>query len=195
MKGGRGLGGLVLWAVCAWAACAFGQTEGAPPDSAVGSQALPSMGFATTIAADELYEALKKSPTLAALDKDKVGSPVIIRVSLEFGRTSTATNMASAILTIGTLGLLPAVNNRDLIVTYDVLLNESILTSFSYEKKITRVFNVYSTDRTHGLGDDGLAWLISTASQFATDLSRDANYANLLAEYHYYYSPAAKPAP
>jgi hypothetical protein len=176
---------------CCSAASALAQTP-----NAAGSGALPSMGFAATIAADELYDALRKSPTLAALDKEKVGSPVTVRVSLEFGRTGSASNMASAILTLSTLGLLPAVNNRDLIVTYDLVVNGSILTSYSYEKKITRVFNMYSTDRTHGLGDDGLAWLVSTAGQFAADLARDANYANLLLEYHYYYdAPPAKPAP
>jgi hypothetical protein len=175
------------------AAAACSQMTGTA-EAQSGSSALPSMGFAAMIASDELYDALKKFPAFAMLDKEKLGSPVTVRVSLEVGRTASASNVASAILTLGTLGLLPAVNNRDLTVTYDVLVNGSVLSSYSYSKKITRVFNVYSTDRTHGLGDDGLAWLTGTASQFAGDLARDPRFADLEAEYHFYYDAAAPAA-
>ena len=88
------------------------------------------------------------------------------------------------------LCLLPAVTNRDLTVTYDVVVNGSVVTSYSYSKRVTRVFNVYSTDRTHGLGDDGLAWVIGTANQFALDLPRDPRFVELEAEYRYYYAAA-----
>ena len=151
----------------------------------------PSIAFASTIASEELYAALKRFPVFASLDKEKLGSPIAIRVSLEFGRVSTPSNIASAVLTIGTLGLLPAVSNRDLLITYEVLVNSSVLSSYSYSKRVTRVFNMYSTDRTHGLGDDGLAWVAGTAAQFADDLAHDPRYAELQSEYHYYYdSPA-----
>jgi hypothetical protein len=187
-----------FWIFSLLANAAYAQSTdtagGAKPESRAGSAALPSMGFASTIASDELFDALKRFPAFAALDKEKIGSPVTIRVSLEVAHTSTASNVASAIFTLGTLGLLPAVNNRDLTVTYDVLVNESVLSSYSYSKKITRVFNMYSTDRTHGLGDDGLAWLTGTTNEFATDLARDAKFADLEAEYHSYYDAAANPS-
>jgi hypothetical protein len=48
-------------------------------------------------------------------------------------------------------------------------------------------FQHTSTDKTHGLGDDGLAWVKGTAAQFAGDTARDPKYAELRAEYHYYY--------
>ncbi len=183
-----------LWACALLASVAHAQTvEEAKPQN--GSAVLPSMGFAAMIASDELYDALKKFPALAVLDKEKLGSPVTVRVSLEVGRLATASNVASAILTLGTLGLLPAVNNRDVTVTYDLVVNGSVVSSYSYSKKITRVFNVYSTDRTHGLGDDGLAWLTGTAGQFAGDLARDPKFAELEAEYHSYYDvPVPVPA-
>ncbi len=155
----------------------------------------PSMSFFSTTASDDIYEALKKQPGFERLDKDKLGSPIHIRVSLEYGRTTSPSNVASAILTLGTLGLLPAVNNRDLLLTYDVLVNESVLTSYAYSKRVTRVFSVYSKDRTYGLGDDGLAWVIGTAGQFAIDFARDSKYADLKSEYHLYYGAPPAEAP
>jgi hypothetical protein len=183
-----------LWPLCASALLAQVQAQATPPQpaaqdgSAHPGNSLP-MQFFSTIAADEIYEALKKYPTFAPLDKEKLGSPIRIRVSLEYGRGSPA-QVASAVLTIASLGLLPAVTNRDLTVTYDVVVNGSVVTSYSYSKRVTRMFNVYSTDRTHGLGDDGLAWVIGTAAQFASDLPRDAGFADLEAEYRYYYAAA-----
>jgi hypothetical protein len=169
-----------------------GANGDAAPASTGDSRSVPSMAFASTIAADEIYDALKKSPALASLDKDKPGSPIAIRVSLEYGRNSSASNLASAVFAIGTLGLLPVVSNRDLLITYDVLVNETVMSSYSYSKKVTHVFNMYSTDKTHGLGADGLAWVIASADEFAADLARDQKYADLQAEYRYYYaSPAA----
>ena len=75
-------------------------------------------------------------------------------------------------------------------VTYDVLVNETLVTSYSYSKNVTRVFNIHSTDKTHGLGAEGLAWVMGTASQFAADLARDQAYAGIQAEYLFYYGTA-----
>ena len=157
------------------------------------ADSLPSIGFASTIASDELYGALKSSTLFASMDKDKPGSPITIRVSHMYGHTSagTASEFASAILAGGTLGLLPIFSNRDLSVTYDILINGSILLSYTYSKNVTRVFNIHSTDKTYGLGADGLAWVIGTSSQFSADVARDSKFADLKAEYHYYYDAAA----
>jgi hypothetical protein len=153
-----------------------------------GSTEMPPIGFVSTIAADELYDVLKGSPAFSSMDKEKPGNPIIVRVSHTYGHMSVASGIASAIFAGGTLGLLPAVSNRDLVVTYEVLVNGSVLLSYSYAKNVTRVFNIHSTDRTHGLGDDGLAWVKSTAVQFAGAAVRDAKYAELQSEYHYYYA-------
>jgi hypothetical protein len=165
--------------------------------TAGGTTALPPIGFAATIASEEIYDALKRSAIFTSMDKEKPGSPVIVRVSHTYGHTSagTASEVASAIFAGVTLGLLPAVTNRDLVVTYEVLVNGSVLMSYSYSKNVTRVFNIHSTDKTHGLGADGLAWVTGTAAQFAGDAAGDPKYAQLQAEYHYYYdSPAVMPA-
>jgi hypothetical protein len=163
--------------------------------AASGGSEMPPIGFVSTIAADELYDVLKGSPAFSSMDKEKPGNPIIVRVSHTYGHLSVASGIASAIFAGGTLGLLPAVSNRDLVVTYEILVNGSVLLRYSYAKNVTRVFNIHSTDKTHGLGDDGLAWVKGTAVQFAGDTARDAKYAALQAEYHYYYdSPAVTSA-
>ncbi len=170
-------------------------TESPAPSGAGASESLPSIGFGSTIASDEIYAALKSAPIFATIDKDKPGSPVTIRVSHIYGHLSTATSIASAILVGGTLGLLPAFSNRDLVITYDVIVNGSVLTTYTYSKNLSRVFNVHATDKTHGLGADGLAWVTGTSSQFAADIAHDAKYAQLIAEYHFYYdAPSADAA-
>ena len=157
-------------------------------------ESLPSIGFASTIAGEEIYEALKSTAIFTTLDKEKPGSPVTIRVSHIYGHMSTATSIASAILVGGTLGLLPAFTNRDLVITYEVIVNGSVLTTHAYSKNLSRVFNVHATDKTHGLGADGLAWVTGTSNQFAADIARDPKYAQLIAEYHFYYDVPANSA-
>jgi hypothetical protein len=152
-----------------------------------GGTGLPPMGFASTIASDEVYDALKRTATFSTIDKEKPGTPVVVRVSHTYAHTSAGAAVASAIFAGVTLGLLPAVSKRDLVVTYELLVNGSVLLSYSYAKNVTRIFNIHSTDRTHGLGDDGLAWVTGTAAQFAADTARDQKYTELQAEYHYYY--------
>jgi hypothetical protein len=112
-----------------------------------------------------------------------------------YGHPSTAANIASAILVGGTLGLLPGFSNHDLIVTYEVLVNGNVLLSYTYAKNLTRVYNIHATDKTYGLGAEGVAWVTGAAAQFAADVARDARFADLQAEYRYYYgTPAAAAA-
>jgi hypothetical protein len=124
----------------------------------------------------------------AALLHDATQLPPLGRVVMSKG---TASEIASALLAGGTLGILPAFSNRDLTVTYEILVNGSILLSYQYSKNLTRVFNLHSTDKTHGLGAEGVTWVTGTASQFAADVAHDSKFAELQAEYRYYYAPAA----
>jgi hypothetical protein len=174
--------------------CAQAPDASTGPGGGSSGGTLPPISFASTIAFDEIYDALKRTETFTSMDKDKPGSPLVVRVSHSYGHTSagTASAVASAIFAGVTLGLLPAVSNRDLVVTYEILVNGSILMSYSYSKNVTRVFNIHSTDKTHGLGADGLAWVTGTAVQFSSDAASDLKYTQLQAEYRYYYdAPAA----
>jgi hypothetical protein len=158
----------------------------------VASSALPAMSFYGSIASDELFDIIKKSDQFARLDKELFGSPLHLRVmhSLQPTTGGKATGLLSAILTGGTLGLLPAVTNNSLMVTYEVRVHGRELVSYSYQRTFTRAFNVWAKDETHGLGKEGMEWLRSTAGEFVAAASADPKLAALKKEYERYFGAA-----
>jgi hypothetical protein len=155
----------------------------------VASSALPAMSFYGSIASDELFDIIKKSDQFARLDKELFGSPLHLRVmhTLQPTTGGKATGLLSAILTGGTLGLLPAVTNNSLMVTYEVRVHGRELVSYSYQHTFTRAFNIWAKDDTHGLGKEGMEWLRSTAGEFVTAASTDPKLAALKKEYERYF--------
>ena len=95
--------------------------------------------------------------------------------------------MLSAIFTGGTLGLIPAVTNNSLMVTYEVRVHGRELVSYSYQRTFTRAVNIWAKDETHGLGKEGLEWLKGTAQEFTTAAASDAKLASLKKEYERYF--------
>ncbi len=157
---------------------------------------LPPMHFLSSVASDELYTALKANPILGQLDKEAVGSPIVLLVTHSLRPTvaGKATGLLSAISSGVTLGLLPVVTNNTLAVTYDVRVNGKDVASYSYEHNFTRAINIWANknDMTHGLGHDGLEWVKSTAADFARDVSQDAKLAELKKEYDLYFGAVAR---
>lgn len=156
--------------------------------------ALPAVQYNGTVAGDEIYTRLKNDPMFANLSKDLVGCPIVLRVTHSFVITGggKATALGSVVWSIGTLGILPAVTNNDLVITYEVLVNGTVLKSFVYQRNFTRAINLWANDTTYGLGKDGLAWAKETATQFATEAAKDPKLADLVAEYQFYFGPAPK---
>jgi hypothetical protein len=157
---------------------------------------LPPMHFLSSVASDELFTALKANPTFGQLDKEAVGSPIVLIITHSLRPTAAgkATGLLSAFTTGVTLGLLPVVTNNTLVVTYSVRVNGKDVTTHSYERNFTRAINIWANknDTTHGLGKEGLEWVESTASEFAKDASRDAKLADLEHEYDFYFGAQAK---
>jgi len=151
--------------------------------------ALPAMSFYGSIANDELFDLIKKSEQFARLDKELFGSPLHLRVmhTLQPTAGGKATGLLSAIFTGGTLGLIPAVTNNSLMVTYEVRVHGRELVSYSYQRTFTRAVNIWAKDETHGLGKEGLEWLKSTATEFTTAAASDAKLASLKKEYERYF--------
>ena len=151
--------------------------------------ALPAMSFYGSIANDELFDLIKKSEQFARLDKELFGSPLNLRVmhTLQPTAGGKATGLLSAIFTGGTLGLIPAVTNNSLVVTYEVRVHGRELVSYSYQRTFTRAVNIWAKDETHGLGKEGLEWLKSTATEFTTAAASDAKLAALKKEYERYF--------
>ena len=141
----------------------------------VPASALPAMSFYGSIADDELFDLVKKSDQFARLDKELFGSPLHLRVmhALQPTASGKATGLLSAIFTGGTLGLIPAVTNNSLMVTYEVRVHGRELVSYSYQRTFTRAVNIWAKDETHGLGKEGLEWLKSTATEFTTAAAID----------------------
>ena len=150
---------------------------------------LPAMSFYGSIARDELFDLIKKSDQFVRLDKELFGSPLHLRVmhSLQPTAGGKATGLLSAIFTGGTLGLIPAVTNNSLMVTYEVRVHGRELVSYSYQRTFTRAVNIWAKDETHGLGKEGLEWLRGTASEFTTAAASDAKLASLKKEYERYF--------
>ena len=153
------------------------------------ASALPAMSFYGSIANDELFDLIKKSEQFARLDKELFGSPLHLRVmhTLQPTAGGKATGLLSAIFTGGTLGLIPAVTNNSLMVTYEVRVHGRELVSYSYQRTFTRAVNIWAKDETHGLGKEGLEWLKSTATEFTTAAASDAKLASLKKEYERYF--------
>ena len=130
----------------------------------------------------------------ARIDKELFGSPLHLRVmhTLQPTAGGKATGLLSAIFTGGTLGLIPAVTNNSLMVTYEVRVHGRELVSYSYQRTFTRAVNIWAKDETYGLGKEGLEWLKSTATEFTTAAASDAKLAALKQEYERYFGAAAK---
>jgi hypothetical protein len=154
---------------------------------------LPAMNYYSSIASDELFAAIKAHPAFAKLDKELYGSALSVRVthSLQPTAAGKATGFFSAILTGGTLGLIPAVSNNNLALIYEVKVHGKTAATFTYQKTFTRAFNIWSKDETHGLGKDGLEWAQSTATQFAADAASDPRVLELKREHDLYFPVAA----
>jgi hypothetical protein len=168
-------------------------TTVAPP-SVVPAGALPAMSFYGSIADTELFDLIKKSEQFTRIDKELFGSPLHLRVmhALQPTASGKATGLLSAIFTGGTLGLIPAVTNNSLMVTYEVRVHGRELVSYSYQRTFTRAVNIWAKDETYGLGKEGLEWLKSTASDFTAAAASDAKLATLKQEYERYFGATPK---
>lgn len=158
--------------------------------AAVSAEAdLPAMNFYSSIAANEMFDAVKAHPQFVKLEKELYGSPVTLRITHTLRPTAggKAAGLASAIWSGGTLGLLPMVTSNNFVVRYDVRVQGRDIATFTYERVFTRAVNIWKQDNTYGLGEDGLAWLKSTAQQFATDMANDTKVADLKREYAFYF--------
>jgi hypothetical protein len=160
-----------------------------PATASTPASSLPAMSFYGSIADDELFDLVKKSDQFARLDKELIGSPLQLRVmhALQPTASGKATGLLSAIFTGGTLGLIPAVTNNSLMVTYEVRVHGRELVSYSFQRTFTRAVNIWAKDETHGLGKEGLEWLKSTATEFTTAAAIDPKLASLKKEYERYF--------
>ncbi len=166
----------------------------AVPAQASSMAPLPPTLYVGAVAGEELLALLRAHPRFGQVSKDLVGSPISIQVSQSFESTAggTAGAFASALLAGSTLGIIPMVTNNDLVITWEVAVNGTVLSRYRYRNNFTRVDSIYAggADTTYGLGKEGLAWVRSTTQSFIDDLAKDAKLDALIAEHAFYFGPA-----
>ena len=162
-----------------------------PPPPSPSTNALPPMKFIASVAEDELYQGVKSVPAFSQLDKDLVGSQIVVVVTHGSKPTAAgqATGFLSALVSGSTLGLIPLVTNNSLVLTYEIRVNGDDIVRRDYERSFTRVQNIWANkdDPTHGLGEEGLEWARTTSAQFAAEAAADPAVLELATEYRYYF--------
>jgi|GEM_PF-1860500 len=160
---------------------------------------LPPMKFLASVAEDDILGALKADPAFANLDKELVGSPLSLVVTHTVRPTAagTAAGLLSAVLSGGTLGILPMVTNDRLVVRYEVMLNGKTVTVYHFERTATRAQSIWTagSDGTGGLGKGGLEWVKSTAAEVAAKIRQDPALLAVRDEIQFYFpTPATSTA-
>lgn len=170
---------------------------------------LPPMHFVSSLAENELYALFKAAPGFSTLDDELYGSPLKLVVTHTSRPTAggQAAGLLSAVISGGTLGIIPMVTNDHLVVRYEVMLNGKTVTSYSFERTATRAINIWGGGGDYGLGKAGLEWVKSTAAEAAGKLANDPALAALQREIAFYFpesasakdvpapAPPAQPAP
>ncbi|MFZ9050710.1 MAG: hypothetical protein ACO3LH_08880 [Steroidobacteraceae bacterium] len=155
---------------------------------------LPPMNFSSSVAADPLFQRVKAVPAFSRTEQNLPGSPISLRVTHTLQPTAggQAAGLLSAIIAGSTLGLTPLVITSNLVLSYEVSVNGKVLLSRDFERAFTRAQNMWAmqNDPTYGLGEEGLAWAIETATQFAEAAADHPALAELAEEYRFYFSEA-----
>lgn len=156
-----------------------------------GSEPLPPMNFTSSVAADPLFAKVKAVSAFSQAEQNLAGSPISLRVTHTLQPTAggQAAGLLSAIIAGSTLGLTPLVITSNLVLSYEVSVNGKVLLNREFERAFTRAQNMWSmqNDPTYGLGEEGLAWAVETATQFAKESASDPSLAELAAEYRFYF--------
>lgn len=136
--------------------------------------ALPPMHFYSSVAQDELYQTLKADPVFCSLDKELVGSPLMLVVTNSVRPTAggQAAGFLTAVLSGSTLGLFPIVSSERMVLRYDFMLNGRLISSYSFERKATRATSLWSADAV-GLDKASLEWVKTTAAEVAAKAGHD----------------------
>lgn len=156
----------------------------------VPSWEMPPIRFAATLEDEAIFNALQATPAFAKLNKEIIGSPLLLRVSHTHRGTTggSAAGFTSGLLAGGSLGILPVVTNRDLVITYEILVQGAVIARFDFLGNFTEAINIYSDKGMGRVSEKELEWIRSTIKPFIEQASQHAEVKTLLDEYHYYFS-------
>lgn len=152
---------------------------------------LPPTNFASTIDSPELLTNLQQSGLFSQLDERQVGSPFLLTATYRYQSSTVASGAAvtSVLLSSATLGVVPMVANRDLIVEYDLsLMGEPLLTA-RYSRNFTDVVSIYGDNNLWKPSAEALVWVLSTAEEFKRAVADSERLKVLREEYRRYFGP------
>jgi len=160
----------------------------APPAPAPVAQdvALPTLRYNSDSVTNDLFDSIHHAPQFDKLSREAIGSPIELRVYHTY-RIDRGAATATGFLAGVTLGLIPQVSNGNHSIVYEVLVNGVPVTSHTYSRSLTRVRNIWSQDKTYGLGEDGIKWAKSTVDLFVKDAAADPKLVALRSEFNYYF--------
>jgi len=155
------------------------------------SNVLPHMRFASTVKAELIFDKIKAMPAFVNVSKDNHGASLTLRVSHGY-RTSAggaAAGATTGLLAATTLGIIPIVKSHDLVVTYEILANDTVIDTIEFRKGFTDAVNLFSEAAQAGkMSKDEEAWLIGTLPEFELAMSKSEKVKTLVDEYSYYFS-------
>lgn len=153
------------------------------------TEAYPPMQFFSSVSQEKMLEQLRGTPAFAELDKEALGSPIVLRV--RYYKSATAGGSAASLSTImlsgSTLGLIPVVSNDDLVLNYEVLVHGVPVASYEFTENFTDVDSFWNMD-VNALEGPALEWAESTVSLFLEKIAVDAEFKLLIDEYRFYFT-------
>ncbi|MBV8208841.1 MAG: hypothetical protein JO133_02150 [Burkholderiaceae bacterium] len=161
----------------------------APPATAAQDVALPALRYNSDSVTNDLFDSIHHAPQFDKLSREAIGSPIELRVYHTY-RIDRGAATATGFLAGVTLGLIPQVSSGNHSIVYEVLVNGVPVTSHTYSTSLTRVRNIWTQDKTYGLGEDGIKWARSTVDLFLKDAAADPKLAALRSEFNYYFGSA-----
>ncbi|MGH8446520.1 MAG: hypothetical protein ACREVL_14705 [Solimonas sp.] len=133
-------------------------------------------------------ERLRQIPYFAkAEDENNDGSTLLLIVSVAQVPTGggAAASATTGLLAASTLGLIPTVENKNVVVHYEVRANSMSIASFDYTQNFTSVSNIFGNFGK--LPDDAREWLMKTIDDLGRDAQGNTGLAALQAEYDVYF--------
>jgi hypothetical protein len=149
---------------------------------------LPPMIYVSVLQ-DDVFDTLKSTSLLKNISKELPGSPIKLFTYIESVSTSggQAAEFTSLMLSASTLGVIPVVRNKDIRIHYRILVNQRLLTEYSYTNNFTDA-GFFWAGPDSKLSKEAKAWIDSTIEQALTDLTNDEALKELTEEYNYYFS-------
>ncbi len=150
----------------------------------------PPMLFATTAKSDVVFDKVKAMAPFSKIGKENFGSPIKLRISHGYRVSAggSAANLSTGLLAATTLGIIPVVKSHDLVVTYEVLVNDHVVDKFEFRKGFTDVVSMYNDSAMRGeMSKDEEAWLLSTVPEFEKAAVVSGKLKAMVDEYNFYF--------